>query len=299
MSRATLSHGYASRWGPRLLAFGFGAMAALLVLADDIASWWALRAEALSASEHAASATALATPQAGAVAQASSAATAVTAAASATWSAPPSGLNWLPVLQAHGLHLQALQHSPAAAGGSPELSLTVQGRWRDWLALERQASGLLVGWLPQSWQVQALGPPAPQGQVQLQWRLRPSGAAAPALGSEPEAVAPEEMPRHASTGAEVFAAAAAWAEASAPNSWQATQAVPTKAKPSWRLLGVWQQAGVAHALVEGEGQVQTLRPGQALGRSGLRVQRIEDGQVWLHGGQASRAARPWPLGSAP
>jgi len=293
MSRATLSHGYASRWGPRLLAFGFGAMAALLVLADDIASWWALRAEALSASEHAASATALATPQAGAVAQASSAATAVTAAASATWSAPPSGLNWLPVLQAHGLHLQALQHSPAAAGGSPELSLTVQGRWRDWVALEHQAASLLQAWLPQSWQVQALGPPAPQGQVQLQWRLRPSGAAAPTPGSEPEAVAPEQASRPAGTGAEVFAAAAAGAEASGPTTVPATTKVP------WLLLGVWQQAGVAHALVEGEGQVHALRPGQALGRSGLRVQRIEDGQVWLQGGQASRAARPWSLGSAP
>lgn len=294
MSRATMNRTHATgRWGPRLLAFGFGALAALLVLADDIASWWALRAEAMSHSEHAASATALATPQAVAAAEASSAATAVTAAASATWSAPPSGLNWLPVLQAHGLQLQALQHSPAAAGGSPELSLTVQGRWRDWVALEQQAAGLLQAWLPQSWQVQALGPPAPQGQVQLQWRLRPSGAAAPAPGSEPEAVAPEQASRPAGTGAEVFAAAAAGAEASGPTT------VPATTKAPWRLLGVWQQAGVAHALVEGEGQVHALRPGQALGRSGLRVQRIEDGQVWLQGGQASRAARPWSLGSAP
>ena len=294
MSRATMNRAHATgRWGPRLLAFGFGALAALLVLADDIASWWALWAEALSTSEHAASATALATPQAVAAAEASSAVTAVTAAASATRSAPPSGLNWLPVLQAHGLQLQALQHSTAAAGGSPELSLTVQGRWRDWVALEQQAAGLLQAWLPQSWQVQALGPPAPQGQVQLQWRLRPSGASAPTPGSEPEAVAPEQASRPAGTGAEVFAAAAAWAEASAPTT------VPATTKAPWRLLGVWQQAGVAHALVEGEGQVHALRPGQALGRSGLRVQRIEDGQVWLQGGQNSRAARPWSLGSAP
>lgn len=290
MSRAHMCRAQASQWGARLLAFGLGALAALLVLADDIASWWTLRTEVLTASERALPAPHQAAPQA--------AAEAASDAASAALAAPTNGLAWLPVLQTYGLQLQALQHSAAAAGGTPaELSLTVQGRWRDWLALERHATVLLTGWLPQSWQVQALGPPAPDGQVQLQWRLRPSGAATPALDNASELVARDNETHVASTDAEVFAAATALRLA--PATTPAKQQGPATNKAPWRLLGVWQQAGLAHALAEGEGQVHALTPGQKLGRSGLRVQRIEDGQVWVHGGPSARAARPWLMGSAP
>ena len=309
-----MSSAHANRWLLRLLVFALGLLAALMVLGDDIADWWALRT-ALRTESQAPSpsdsqlAAVLAAPE-------------PQLATTLTSPAPPNTLDWWPVLQAHGLRLQRLQHHPqraqsasgaasgvasgaasAVASGGPELSLTLQGDWRDWLAMEQQASALLTGWLPQSWQVQALGPPAAPGQVQLQWQLRWSGVTPAATASDLLArtdtaagVAPAEATHVAPTDALVFTAAAALAEPAAQAAAPRARAV---ARIPWRLLGVWQQAGVAYAIVQGAGQVHALSPGQSLGQSALRVQRIEGEQVWLSEGQAAHGTRPWALGSAP
>ena len=317
-----MSSAHAQLWVPRLLVFALGLLAALMLLADDIGLWWALRtsvrAQSLATAERLAPAPKFAASHAGTVAPAYAARDAVSDATPNTasetaplpWAVPPNALDWLPVLQAHGLQLQRLQHNAPRGQGAlgadgSELSLTLQGHWRDWLTLERQAPALLAGWLPQSWQVQALGPPAAPGQVQLQWQLRWSGAARASATAASEALgwadtaadaSHAEATSDAATAARVFTAPAVLAELSAHSEEPRARAATSA---PWRLLGVWQQAGAVHAIVQGAGQVHALSPGQVLGRSALRVQRIEDGQVWLSEGQAAHLARPWALGTAP
>ena len=317
-----MSSAHAQLWVPRLLVFALGLLAALMLLADDIGLWWALRtsvrAQSLATAERLAVAPKFAASHAGTVAPAYAARDAVSDATPNTasetaplpWAVPPNALDWLPVLQAHGLQLQRLQHNAPRGQGAlgadgSELSLTLQGHWRDWLTLERQAPALLAGWLPQSWQVLALGPPAAPGQVQLQWQLRWSGAATASATAASEALGWADTAADAShteatsdpaTAAGVFTAAGVLAELSAHPEEPRVRAATSA---PWRLLGVWQQAGAVHAIVQGAGQVHALSPGQVLGRSALRVQRIEDGQVWLSEGQAGHLARPWALGTAP
>ena len=314
-----MSRAHEHRWLPRLLVFVLGLLAGLVVLADDIADWWALRTALQDELQGELQAELQGQSMAALVRAASDALPAVPSSTSSAVSlglpAPPNALDWLPVLQAHGLRLQSLQHNPeraqgtSAAGsggsGTAALSLTLQGDWRDWLALEQQAPALLAGWLPQSWQVQALGPPAAPGQVQLQWQLRWSGVTTAAARAESDTVTradsaadarPAEARRAAATGAEVFSAAAALAESAVP---PVVPRAPALASTPWRLLGVWQQAGTAHAIVQGSGQWHALSPGQSLGHSALRVQRIEGGQVWLSQGQPPHGARPWALGTTP
>lgn len=352
-----------TRRTPQLLAFAGGLLLALGLWAEAIERWWSLRA----ASDAAASPALAASPWA-----ASGAAPAACLRASAPQAPPrpaspapsnteacalePDALAWLPVLQAHGLQLQTLQtlpsplHAATAPGAAqPELSLTAQGPWHAWLALERSGLAGLAGWVPQSWQVQALGPPAAAGQVQLHWQLRWSGATAEVprpspsadAGPESEAAAPGRRPGDgAAWAAEVFvpaptlALAAARPERADPGA-AARQAlgdtaarVPNRAHESraakgapgapgapgasgavgtdgagtsgtgaWRLLGVWQQAGVSHAVATSAGRLQALRIGQRLGQA--RVQRIDDGQVWLGEGADARTLRPWLLGTSP
>ena len=310
-----MSLAHEHRWLPRLLVFVLGLLVGLVVLADDIADWWALRTELQGELQAELQGESMAAP----VRAASDALPAVppstSTAVSLALPAPPNALDWLPVLQAHGLRLQSLQHHAERAQGAPAagsagsgaaaLSLALQGDWRDWLALEQQAPALLAGWLPQSWQVQALGPPAAPGQVQLQWQLRWSGVTTAAARAESDTVtrantaadaSPAEARRAAATGAEVFSAAAALAESGVP---PVVPRAPALASTPWRLLGVWQQAGEAHAIVQGSGQWHALSPGQSLGHSALRVQRIEGGQVWLSQGQPPHGARPWALGTTP
>lgn len=310
-----------SRWALPLLAFVLGLLAALGLWADDIGRWWTLRA---------------ATGEAAAALAPAPAASAINSAvADVAGQALPDGLAWLPVLQAHGLRVQTLQalhtpHTPqtpvqaaAGPGAAPlRLSLTAQGAWHDWLALERQGLAGLAGWVPQSWQVQALGPPAAVGQVQLQWQLRWSGApgADPTLAIEALAHTPGGRPGDDATlHAEVFAPASVLSDAGAspdradrgpgrPHRASAASGVDAAGAAgrvsavgadTWHLLGVWQQAGVSHAIAASGGRLHTLRAGQRLGQSAARVQSIEDARVWLGEGADTRRLRPWLLGTAP
>lgn len=334
-----------------LLAFAWGCALALMPWADDVGQWWALRAElsapggvgvgaepfpASSTGPHSGGSTVhpgAADGLRGAASAAASGAASPAPSSAGPEAAAATGLAWLPVLQAHGLQLQTLQHPATGPGGQrPLLSLTAQGRWQDWLAMESQKPAPLSDWVPLSWQVQALGPPAAPGQVQLQWLLQGSGARAgsgaqPAPGQNGDSVAfaaktakpaaptlpaPELAPEASARTegdvqarggmpSEVFVMAPtqAQAQAQAAASPNATRAREPATPTAWRLLGVWQQDGVAHAVTQQGEQWHRLRPGQRLGPGAERVQRIEADQVWLGEGQATRAVRLGPLGTAP
>ena len=308
-----------ARWAQTLTAFSAGLVAALLVWADALGQWGSLQAEAWAAASSAspawpssvasvpidaASPDSEALPEAGASGPPGRpvddpARPAPSRQAASSKGLPPQGLAWLPVLQAHGLQLQSLEHNSTDAV-RPSLSLTLQGAWHDWLALERQAPAQLAAWVPQSWQVQALGPPATAGQVQLQWQLRWQGEAAagpaPQSGLAFSDTAPGGPGAQTISGGEVFAAAAALADAGGQPS---AASLTAQSGERWRLLGVWQQAGVPYALAESSGRVHTLRTGQRLGQTAARVQRIEDTQVWLGEDAGRRTLRPWPLGATP
>ena len=294
-----------TRWALPLLAFVWGLVAALGLWADDIGRWWTLRA----ATGEAAAALAPA-PTAAAVNSVVSSAV-NSAAADVAGQSLPDGLAWLPVLQAHGLRVQTLQtlHTPptpaqaaTGPGAAPlRLSLTAQGAWHDWLALERQGLAGLAGWVPQSWQVQALGPPAAAGQVQLQWQLRWSGApgADPTPTTEALAHPPGGWPgEDATLQAQVFAPASVLTGAGA-SGLDTAGAASAAGAATWHLLGVWQQAGVSHAIAASGGRLHTLRAGQRLGQTAARVQGIEDARVWLGESADTRRLRPWLLGTAP
>lgn len=292
-----------------LLAFAVGLALALLPWADDVGQWWSLRADAMAAAQGevgavvgmpsaAASAASEAWPHALPADSGASSAVALQAQA-------PTGLAWLPVLQAHGLQLQTLQQSaPGPSGQRPSLSLTLQGRWRDWLALERQGHALLSAWVPHAWQVQALAPPAAPGQVQVQWQFQGQvqgqgqgqvqgngshglggAGAASATQATPTAAVSEAVTEarthahttangHAQAGAEGADGADGPAEAKvflAAAALNDTGAQPESARSreaatplAWRWLGVWQQDGVAHAVAQQGGRLQRLRPGQRL-----------------------------------
>lgn len=315
-----------TRWALPLLAFVLGLVATLGLWANDIGRWWTLRA----ATDEAAAALA---PEPAPAAPAMN-----RAVVDVAGQALPDALAWLPALQARSLRVQTLQTlqtpqtSPqaatAAGAAALRLSLTAQGAWHDWLALERQGLAGLAGWVPQSWQVQALGPPAAAGQVQLQWQLQWIGVpgANPTPATEALVPAPAGRPgEDAALRAEVFVPASVISDAGAspdragrgPSRSQRASAdsgldaaggasaasaaavAGAAGAGTWHLLGVWQQAGVSHAIAASGGRLHTLRAGQRLGQGAARVQGIEDARVWLGEGADTRRLRPWLLGSAP
>ena len=280
----TMSHrpSWASQSPRPWLAGVLGLLAACLAMAEDIGLWWSLRADAAAA-------------VAGQAPWPEASGTDVQATpawAAASGASPPDGLLWLPGLQTHGLRLLMLEQSaPGPGGARPVLSLTLQGAWRDWLALEGQGAAPLAGWVPQSWQVQALAPTAAAGQVQLQWQLRWSGVAGPlpALGLPPAPQVPD--------AAEVFALLPTQAEPVAAPATASGRADADAVR--WRWLGVWHQAGVSHAVAQTGGRVQVLGVGQRLQPGAAQVQRIEGDRVWVGEGPSPGAVRVWSPGTAP
>lgn len=186
-------------------------------------------------------------------------------------------------LQAHGLQVLALRPgAPETLTGLPvqTVALELEGRWSDWQAFERQLDRHAPWWTPVQWQVTPASGP---GQVRMLWHLRwgwrPQGLAqapTPALPLWPlEAGA---APALALFG-EPAAAAVAASPAAPPASLPADPALwPVQAL---RLQGVWQQTGVAHAVL-GQGLRQVVvTPGQRVGREGYEVWRVNEGQVVL------------------
>ena len=199
-------------------------------------------------------------------------------------------------LRAQGLQTQALQpQAMATVQGLPEqaVRLRLRGRWRDWLAFEQAMDAHVPWWTVEHWQVVPDGAKPGEVRIELQARL---GLLPPALQAGRRAIGawPAWSVVPMAPGAPLFDRPSARPVA------HAVQAVPDEhrvwsADPrSWpvralRLLGVWQQAGSAHAVL-GLGQEQvTVKPGQQVGIEGYRVRRVQADAVEL---QAPHALGP-------
>ncbi len=191
-------------------------------------------------------------------------------------------------LRSQGLQVQVLRPQAVSRPQAlPEqaVAMRLQGRWRDWLAFQEALNRHAPWWVIDQWQVVPVGPQSDEVRIELQARLgfRPSALQA-------ERTVPRVWPEwpvlgdgRPMPGADLFAqahtplATASTAEAQAP--------LPADPR-DWpvhalRLLGVWQQAGTAHAVL-GDGLNQVVvKQGQRIGREAYRVRRIGDGQVEL------------------
>ena len=190
-------------------------------------------------------------------------------------------------LQAHGLQLQSLR--PGALEGVPDLpvqtvALEVQGRWADWLAFERQMHHHAPWWRVTQWQVTPAGA---AGQVKMLWHWRWAWRAPQAPPASP-AVLPVWSVASAEAEPGVFDDPKA--QARPVPSLVSESALPPDPRrwpvQSLRLLGVWQQSGVAHAVL-GSGLHHVVAvPGQRVGQEGHRVQAVGDSEVVLRPGHA-------------
>ncbi len=198
---------------------------------------------------------------------------------------------WLQArMQAQGLQVQALRpQAVTTKDGLPQQAVTLQlqGRWQDWLALQAALSAHAPWWVIDQWQVS----PVPSGseavRIELQARLglRPPALPGPGMPRDwsrdwPRGPVAAALP---ATRSALFASAAGAVPAtSGPEAAGALPAHPHE----WpldrlRLLGVWRQAGVPHAVIgAGQGTV-VLGVGQRIGREAYRVHRIGDDHVEL------------------
>lgn len=194
-------------------------------------------------------------------------------------------------LQAHGLRVQGLRPGPLEQGsGLPEQGVVLEalGSWADWRAFEQALDRHAPWWTVTQWQMVA--GPMP-GQVRVRWDARwawrthaPMGGSAVSLPvwrpAEPlHAATPVfEAPGHASVTAPAVRPAASEAGKTAGAE-----------DPTWRLLGIWHQQGVAYAVLE-RGQEQfVLSPGQRHARHGHRLLRVGPAEAVLQPPQAGAA----------
>lgn len=188
-------------------------------------------------------------------------------------------------LRAHGLQVQLLR--PQAVTGSrplPEQAVAVrlQGRWRDWLAFEAALHRHAPWWVIDQWQVVPAGLPSDEVRIELQARL---GFRPPAWQDQATDRVWPEWPVLAGgqPGDDLFAQAPTPTASAVAGETPMPLSTDPRAWPvhALRLLGVWQQAGTAHAVL-GEGLNQVVvRQGQRIGREAYRVRRIGDDQVEL------------------
>ena len=202
-------------------------------------------------------------------------------------------------LRAHGLQVQLLR--PQAVNDpttlpQQQVAMRLQGRWHDWLAVESALHRHAPWWVIDQWQVVPVGPQSGEVRIDLQARLGFRPPALQAHGAMPR-VWPEWpvlADREPLAGNELFA------QAPTPlaNAVAGQATAPLPADPSgspvhaWRLLGVWQQAGTAHAVLgDGESPI-VVRQGQRVGLGAYRVRRIGQDQVELAGaGPAGQVLR--------
>lgn len=194
-------------------------------------------------------------------------------------------------LQAHGLRIQGLRPGPLEQGaGLPEqgVVLEVLGSWADWLAFEQALDRHAPWWTLTQWQ---MAPGPMPGQVRVRWDAR--WAWRPHASVDGSAVSlpvwrPAE-PLHAA--APVFEApghASGTASAVRPAASEAGETTGA-ADPTWRLLGIWHQQGVPHAVLE-RGQEQfVMSPGQRHERHGHRLLRVGPAEAVLQPPQADAA----------
>ncbi|MFM8865895.1 MAG: hypothetical protein ACKOFG_13530 [Limnohabitans sp.] len=199
--------------------------------------------------------------------------------------------------QAHGLQVLALSAQPVQeVAGLPEqvLRWRLRGPWQSWLDLAQALDVQAPWWLQQQWQVVPDGQLPGWVRIDLQGRvgLQPQGGAAPAAGPR---MWPAWRPASASMAAAtpVFALPAlAGLAATDPAPVPASSAASAESGPlppdprHWpvrelQLLGLWWQAGMAHAVL-GRGLAQvTVSTGQRIGREAYRVRRIGPAGVEL------------------
>lgn len=190
-------------------------------------------------------------------------------------------------MQAQGLQVLLLR--PQAVNmdkGLPEqaVALRLQGRWRDWLVLEEALHEHVPWWVIDQWQVMPAAAQSEDVRIELQARL---GLQPPGWRREERQrvwpLWPQTSVSPQTTGAPLFASAqtpaplvsaseAAGGLSADPRGWPMDQL---------RLLGVWRQAGTAHAVVAVGQDPVVLRLGQQIGREAFRVRRIGDDHVDL------------------
>lgn len=209
------------------------------------------------------------------------------AEAGAVWS-------WLQQrLQAHGLQVQALR--PQAVVVDKDLReqpvvLHLQGRWRDWRAFEEGLDEHAPWWTIDHWQAVPVGPPSDEVHMELQARLGLRPLALEREGSTRVwpvwPVASGEAP---TSHADPFASAQKPVTSVAAGEGLAHLPADTSRWPmaQLRLLGIWRQAGAAHA-VFGAGLNQVVvQSGRRIGQEAYRVRRIGEDHVELAGAGAN------------
>ncbi len=204
--------------------------------------------------------------------------------------------------QAHGLQVLALQALPRQGGSDlPEqpVRLRLLGAWPDWLAFVAALDGQAPWWLVDQWQVMPDGQTAGLVRIDVQARVGLQPPTAVATAAAPR-VWPEWRQARATAGASAGAGTDlfGWPRAAGPAAAAVVRAkdlpeteasAPLPADPRlWpvrhlQLLGVWWQAGEAHAVL-GQGLAQfTVSTGQRIGREAYRVRRIGAAGVELQG----------------
>ena len=202
-------------------------------------------------------------------------------------------------LRAHGLQVQLLRPqavNDATTLPQQQVAMRLQGRWHDWLEVESALHRHAPWWVIDQWQVVPVGPQSGEVRIDLQARLGFRPPALQAHGATPR-VWPEWpvlADREPLAGNELFAQAPTPQAGAVAG--QATAPLPADPSGSpvhaWRLLGVWQQAGTAHAVLgDGESPI-VVRQGQRVGLGAYRVRRIGQDQVELAGaGPAGQVLR--------
>ena len=197
-------------------------------------------------------------------------------------------------LQAQGLQVQALQpQGMATVQGLPEqtVRLRLSGRWRDWLAFEQAIDTHVPWWVIDQWQVVPAGTKPGDVRIELQVRigLRPSVLQVERAGPRVWpvwSVAPDAT-NAADAGPTLFGLPAVQPMAPAVQAMASQALAGLSADLRWgsvhavRLLGIWRQAGAAHAVL-GQGLDHVVvRVGQQVGSEGYRVIAVRDSGVVL------------------
>ncbi len=209
-------------------------------------------------------------------------------AAAATMTGPAQGQQvaiwpWLQQrLQEQGLQVQALRPQPMVEVQSVHeqpVTLRLQGAWGDWLAFEQAMDAYAPWWGIDQWLVLPSGQKSADVRLELQARLSlqpvaPDAGDAPAWHGPAWGAATDARV----AGAEVFAAPQSAASTRPPLVGDAPLALDVDPR-RWplsrlQLLGIWQQAGAAHAVLGGGLDTVVVGPGQRVGQEAYRVRRV-------------------------
>ena len=280
-----------SHWAVSVLAAGAACAGVWWWGAQSLEAWDALEAEvaqltAMSGSQHATRSAVAAPVPAGSVLP--------------DWPTPDEAASvwpWLQQrLQEQGLQVLAIQPLPFDRGNAaralPEQAVLwrLQGRWRDWLAWGRALEVHAPWWVFDHWTVLPAGTSG-EVRIELQARLGLQGQRAAAARIWPTWPLPQAPAQ--GVGAQLFDPPGPQVESGpvAPVAHGQPQQWPAR---ELRLLGIWQQAGVHHAVLGAGPDWLVVSPGQRVGREHYRVLRVSASGLDL--GAASAADPPLHLG---